>query len=73
MHRPPTAAELKAQFPMVKELLEALACPGRRAEGWEGDDILGTLATRGRQAGIRVLLVTGDRDAFQLVTTASAS
>ena len=67
MHRPPTDPQLKAQFPIVKELLNAVAIPIVEEEGWEGDDILGTLAVRGREAGIDILLVTGDRDAFQLV------
>ncbi|MEI7813704.1 MAG: DNA polymerase I [Coriobacteriia bacterium] len=68
IHRPPTAQELRDQFPMVKELLGALDIPIVELSGWEGDDILGTLARRGEAAGIRMLLVTGDRDAFQLVT-----
>ncbi len=68
VHRPPTAESLKAQFPTVKQLLEALDVPIVEVDGWEGDDILGTLARRGEQAGLDVLLVTGDRDAFQLVT-----
>jgi DNA polymerase-1 len=68
VHRPPTADELRSQFPIVKEMLEALNVPIVELEGWEGDDILGTLARKGGEAGIRVLLVTGDRDAFQLVT-----
>jgi len=68
MQRPPTAQELRDQFPMVKDLLGALDIPIVELQGWEGDDILGTLARRGEAAGIRVLLVTGDRDAFQLVT-----
>ncbi len=68
VHRPPTAEALKSQFPMVKELLEALAVPIVEVDGWEGDDILGTLAKHGEDAGMQVLLVTGDRDAFQLVT-----
>jgi len=67
IHRPPTDPDLRAQFPMVKELLEGLAIPVVEAEGWEGDDILGTLATRGSAEGMRVLLVTGDKDALQLV------
>lgn len=67
VQRPPTDPGLKEQFPMVKELLRALAVPIVEIEGWEGDDILGTLSTRGSQAGLNVLLVTGDRDAFQLV------
>ena len=68
VHRPPTAPELKAQFPMVKELLEALRVPIVELDGWEGDDILGTLARLAHEAGLRTLLITGDRDAFQLVT-----
>ncbi len=66
--RPPTAEELKAQFPMVKRLLEALAVPIVEVEGWEGDDVLGTIARHAEETGIRALLVTGDRDALQLVT-----
>ncbi len=66
-HRPPTAQELRAQFPMVKELMDALAVPQFEAEGWEADDILGTFAARGSELGMRVLLVTGDRDALQLI------
>jgi DNA polymerase I len=68
MQRPPTAQELRDQFPMVKELLKVLEIPIVELQGWEGDDILGTLARQGEAAGIRMLLVTGDRDAFQLVT-----
>ncbi|MBN1192523.1 MAG: DNA polymerase I [Coriobacteriia bacterium] len=67
IQRPPTDPDLKAQFPMIKELLGALALPIVEAEGWEGDDILGTLAARGSADGMRVLLVTGDKDALQLV------
>ena len=67
IHRPPTDPDLKSQFPMIKELLGALAVPIVEADGWEGDDVLGTLAARGSAEGIRVLLVTGDKDALQLV------
>ncbi|MDF1541535.1 MAG: DNA polymerase I [Anaerosomatales bacterium] len=68
IHRPPTASELKVQFPIVKELLDALGIPILEVEGWEGDDILGTIARLSEESGIRALLVTGDRDALQLVT-----
>ena len=51
IHRPPTAQELRDQFPMVKELLGALDIPIVELSGWEGDDILGTLARRGEAAG----------------------
>jgi len=67
VHRPPTDPDLRAQFPMVKQVLEALAVPIVEADGWEGDDILGTLAVRGAACEMRVLLVTGDKDALQLV------
>lgn len=67
IHRPPTDPDLKSQFPMIKDLLGALAIPIVEAEGWEGDDVLGTLAARGSAEGMRVLLVTGDKDALQLV------
>lgn len=67
IQRPPTDPDLKAQFPMIKELLTSLAIPIVEAEGWEGDDVLGTLAARGSAEGMRVLLITGDKDALQLV------
>lgn len=66
--RPPMDPDLHAQFPMIKELLGALNVPILQSEGWEGDDILGTLARLGEQAGCDMLLVTGDRDMYQLVT-----
>ena len=66
--RPPMDPDLHAQFPMIKELLTALNVPILQSEGWEGDDILGTLARLGEEAGCDMLLVTGDRDMYQLVT-----
>jgi DNA polymerase-1 len=68
VHRPPTPGELKPQFGIVKELLAAMNVPVVECEGWEGDDLLGTFAMRGEHAGMRVLLFTGDKDAYQLVT-----
>lgn len=66
--RPPMDPDLHAQFPMIKELLAALNVPILQSEGWEGDDILGTMARLGEEAGCDMLLVTGDRDMYQLVT-----
>lgn len=66
--RPPMDPDLHAQFPMIKELLGALNVPILQSEGWEGDDILGTMARLGEEAGCDILLVTGDRDMYQLVT-----
>lgn len=67
-HRPPTADELKVQFPMIKALLGAMDVPILEVEGWEGDDVLGAIASKAEQIGVRALLVTGDRDAMQLVS-----
>lgn len=66
--RPPMDPDLHAQFPMIMELLAALNVPILQSEGWEGDDILGTMARLGEEAGCDMLLVTGDRDMYQLVT-----
>ena len=66
--RPPMDPSLHEQFPMVKELLRSLDVPVCELEGWEGDDILGTLARRGEAAGYEMYLFTGDRDMYQLAT-----
>lgn len=66
--RPPMDPDLHTQFSMIKELLTALNVPIMQSEGWEGDDILGTMARLGEEAGCDMLLVTGDRDMYQLVT-----
>ena len=66
--RPPMDPDLHAQFPMIKQLLQTLSIPMLEAEGWEGDDILGTLAKRGEACGCDMYLITGDRDMYQLVT-----
>ncbi len=66
--RPPMDPSLREQFPMVKDLLRSLEVPVVELEGWEGDDILGTLARRGEDAGYDMYLFTGDRDMYQLST-----
>lgn len=66
--RPPMDPNLKAQFPIIEELLEAMNVPVVRIKGWEGDDILGTVAARDEELGYETLLVTGDKDAYQLAT-----
>ena len=68
IQRKPTDPELKAQFPLIKELLVAMNVPVACVANVEGDDILGTLALQGEQAGLQVYLATSDRDAYQLVT-----
>lgn len=64
--RPPMDPDLAVQFPLVKDLLAAMSVPVVELEGWEGDDLLGTLAREGAEQGYDMLLVTGDRDMYQL-------
>ncbi len=66
--RPKMDEELHVQFPIIQELLEAMRIPVVKVKGWEGDDILGTIAARDEQLGFQTLLVTGDKDACQLAT-----
>jgi len=66
--RPPTDPDLKAQFPIIKQILASMSIPIIELEGWEGDDVLGTLAEFGESGQTRVLLVTGDKDALQLAS-----
>ena len=56
----------RSQVPIIKEVLEALEIPQVSAMGFEADDVIATLVEDGRQLGYDVLVVTGDRDAFQL-------
>ena len=66
--RPPMDEALGVQFPLVESLLEAMNIPVVKVPGWEGDDILGTVAARDEARGDRTLLVTGDKDACQLAS-----
>ena len=66
--RPPMDDELRVQFPVMESLLEAMGIPVVKVPGWEGDDILGTVAARGEALGYETLLVSGDKDVNQLVT-----
>ncbi|MEG1513237.1 MAG: 5'-3' exonuclease H3TH domain-containing protein, partial [Raoultibacter sp.] len=66
--RPPMDEDLKVQFPLIEELLAAMDVPVVRIKGWEGDDILGTIAARDEAFGYETLLVTGDKDAYQLAS-----
>ena len=66
--RPPMDAELKAQFPIIEHLLESMNVPVIRVKGWEGDDVLGTVSARDEELGYETLLVSGDKDVYQLVT-----
>ncbi|MBR3133311.1 MAG: DNA polymerase I [Clostridia bacterium] len=60
--------ELADQMPILKNVLKAMNITIIEKEGYEADDILGTLSVRGEKDGLEVILLTGDRDAFQLAT-----
>ena len=65
--RPPMPDELRAQVAPMMEIVEALGFPIIRISGVEADDVIGTLAVQGAQAGIDVVVSTGDKDMAQLV------
>lgn len=67
--RKPMPAELHEQVPVIKEVLQAMKIPVITLEGYEADDILGTLSRRSMQAGYEVSILSGDRDLLQLVDT----
>jgi DNA polymerase-1 len=60
--------DLAAQMPVLKGLLDVLGINRMEVAGFEADDIIGTLSRYGEQEGMEVLIVTGDRDALQLVS-----
>ena len=60
--------ELAEQMPLIKQILEAMNIDIVQKEGYEGDDILGTLAKYGEKQGLDVTILSGDRDTFQLTT-----
>lgn len=66
-HREEQPKELYAQVPLIKEGFAALGIPSVELDGYEADDLLGTLAMRGRNMGWEITIVTSDRDALQLV------
>ncbi|HVE73541.1 MAG TPA: 5'-3' exonuclease H3TH domain-containing protein, partial [Mycobacteriales bacterium] len=66
--RAETPADFRGQVSLVREVLDALRIPVVCAEGFEADDVIATLATRAAAEDMDVLIVTGDRDAFQLVS-----
>lgn len=65
--RKKTDDELKNQFPIAKEFIKALKLPLLEVEGYEADDIIATIASQSRAEGADVVIVTGDKDALQLV------
>lgn len=65
--RPPMAGDLREQMPWIDRLVTAHGFPIVRLPGWEADDVIGTLAREGAEAGLDVLIVAGDKDFAQLV------
>jgi DNA polymerase-1 len=66
--RPPMPDAMQAQIPYIHRVVEALAIPALRQAGYEADDLIGTLAHKAEHAGYDVVIVTGDKDMFQLLT-----
>lgn len=67
-NRAETPEDLKKQIPYIRKVLEALRIPVLSAEGFEADDVIGTLAREAEEAGHEVFIVSGDKDMMQLVT-----
>lgn len=65
--RAKTPDELKSQIPLLRDFLESLGIPFIEKEDFEADDIIGTLATKAARSGYETLVVTGDKDALQLI------
>ncbi|MBM4406248.1 MAG: DNA polymerase I [Chloroflexi bacterium] len=66
--RPPAPDELTSQFARVREVLEAIGLPILEKDGYEADDIVGTLARQAERQGIDTVILTGDTDTVQLVS-----
>lgn len=66
--RKPMPAELHEQVPLIKEVLKAMGIPLLMLEGYEADDLLGTVAGKMEKKGLEVCVVSGDRDLLQLAT-----
>lgn len=66
--RPPSPPELRPQFGRVKELMSAFAVPVYELPGFEADDIIGTLSRQAEASGVETVILTGDRDTFQLIS-----
>ncbi|MBI5034085.1 MAG: DNA polymerase I [Chloroflexi bacterium] len=67
-NRPELADDLRPQLQRSRELMDALSIPAFGMEGYEADDLLGTLARQASERGIETVIVTGDTDTLQLVT-----
>jgi DNA polymerase-1 len=66
-NRPPAPEDLVLQIPWIKKILQAYRIPCIEKQGYEGDDVMGTLAHQAREEGLEAVLVSGDKDLHQLV------
>lgn len=66
-HRKPMPDDLASQLPYIKKLVRAYNIPVYEKEGYEADDVLATIARKAAKSGIETFIVTGDKDALQLV------
>jgi DNA polymerase-1 len=71
-HRTGMPDDLRSQIPVMKELLDKMGIRRIELQGYEADDLLGTAAKQGEREGCKVFVVTGDRDAFQLISPQTA-
>lgn len=60
--------ELASQMPILKDILAAMNIPMYEMDGWEADDLIGTISVKDTAAGWETVIVTGDKDSLQLVT-----
>lgn len=67
-NRAETPEALRSQIPLIRRALEALRIPILAAEGFEADDVIGTLARQAAEAGHQAFIISGDKDMMQLVT-----
>ncbi len=68
IHRRPMPNELRPQIPLVRDIIGAFPIPIYEVEGYEADDVIGTLARHAERQGLHTTILTGDLDALQLIT-----
>jgi DNA polymerase-1 len=66
-HRPPMPEDLPAQIGRIEQILDAMNIPMLRVDGWEADDIIGTLTSKAAKAGIDAFICSKDKDMLQLL------
>jgi len=68
VHRRPMPDDLRPQIPLVRDIISAFPIPIYEVEGYEADDVIGTLARQAERQGLHTTILTGDLDALQLIT-----